>query len=306
MSVRTDQGVSVVIATRSRPQLLAKAVEACLSQEHAGPIEVVAVFDQSEPRSELCRDDADRQVRVTSNHRTPGLPGARNTGILAATHDLVAFCDDDDLWLPGKLGRQVAAIRESGTRAAVTGIQVRYGERLRLRPLAPAPLRLADLVRDRVTSAHPSTYLADRGFLIENDLLVDEKIPGGYAEDYDWLLRVAAHTDVAVVPEPMVEVLWHPGSFFTNRWTTIVEALDYLVDKHPYIRDDRAGLARIRGQQAFALAGLGRRRESWRKLTETARHNPRERRILATLPVLAGVVSGERVMRTANHFGRGI
>ncbi len=203
------------------------------------------------------------------NERTPGLPGARNTGILAAAHPLVAFCDDDDRWLPGKLRGQVAELDRQDANAAITGIRVL----LRRRGARPGARRdrltHADLIRNRLTEAHPSTFLARRDFVLEQAGLVDETIPGGYGEDYDWLLRVARHGDVAVVREPLVEILWHPGSFFTRRWDTIVDALDYLLAQHPEFADDRRGLARIEGQQAFALAALGRRREA---LAQAARH----------------------------------
>ena len=303
---RSHPSVTVVIATRHRPELLAKAVEAALNQEYDGDIEVLAVFDQAEPQDAMTTAEPGRVVRVLPNVRTPGLPGARNTGITAATGELVAFCDDDDQWLAGKLVRQVDAMHRLGCQAAVTGIQVRYGDELKVRSVTSERLTGADLVRDRVTAAHPSTYLADRRFVLEQAGLVDEDIPGGYGEDYDWLLRVAKHSDVAVVAEPLVEVLWHPGSFFTRRWDTIVDALQYLIDKHPEIREDRRGLARIQGQQAFALAALGRRREAWGKLRETAMNNPGEKRLLAALPVLLHIVSADRVLHAANRVGRGI
>lgn len=79
-------------------------------------------------------------------------------------------------------------------RAAVTGICVTYGDEERERLVGRERLRSADLVRDRVTAAHPSSYLADRQLLLDGSVLVDEEIPGGYGEDYDWLLRVAGLT----------------------------------------------------------------------------------------------------------------
>jgi len=298
--------VSVVIATRDRPELLRKAVRSAVEQDYPAPIEIIAVFDQAEPAHDLETSTPGRSVRVMPNTRTPGLPGARNTGITAAGSPLVAFCDDDDSWLPHKLSTQVAAMRRHNARAAVTGIAVLYGSERRERVVSRERLTFADLVRDRVTAAHPSSYLAERALVLDEAGLVDEDIPGGYGEDYDWLLRVARHTDVAVVSEPLVEVLWHPGSFFTRRWDTIVEALQYLLDKHPELARDPRGLARIEGQQAFALAALGRRSESWRKLRSTLRHHPLERRAIATLPVLCGLVRAETVLHTANRFGRGI
>jgi GT2 family glycosyltransferase len=301
----TDSGVSVVIATRSRPELLAKAVAAVLAQDYEGPVEVIAVFDQAEPLPGLERSGPHRSVRVVVNTRTPGLPGARNTGVALARHPLIAFCDDDDLWLPAKLRAQVAAMAAAGVQASVTGIRVHYGDKVRERRPARSLLRQVDLVRDRVTAAHPSSYLVTRD-VVDSAGPVDEAIPGGYGEDYDWLLRVARHTDIACVVEPMVEVLWHPGSFFTRRWDTIVDALSYLLAKHPEIQRDRRGAARIHGQQAFALAALGERGASWRRWSTTVRENPAERRAVATLVVLTGLLSADRVLHVANRFGRGI
>ncbi len=59
---------------------------------------------------------ADERVEAIANTREPGLAGARNSGILALDTDLVAFCDDDDQWLPGKLAAQVKASKGSRTR----------------------------------------------------------------------------------------------------------------------------------------------------------------------------------------------
>lgn len=305
MTHRPTPGVSVVIATRDRPELLAKAVSAALAQDYDGPIEVIAVFDRTEPVMELEHDGEHRSVRVTRNTRTPGLPGARNTGIALARYPLIGLCDDDDFWLPAKVRAQTAAMAAAGAQASVTGIRIHYGEKVRHRSCASPILRHADLVRDRVTAAHPSSYLVEKA-IADAAGPVDETIPGGYGEDYDWLLRIARHTDIACVTEPMVEVLWHPGSFFTRRWDTITDALSYVLDKHPEIAQDSRGAARIHGQQAFAFAAQRKRRQAWSHWRTTVRENPRERRALATLVVLTGLLSADRVLHIANRFGRGI
>jgi glycosyltransferase involved in cell wall biosynthesis len=303
--VNQAPGVSVVVATRNRPELLAKAVSAALAQDYDGPLEVIAVFDQAEPAGDLERTGSQRSVRVTRNARTPGLPGARNTGIALSRYPLIGLCDDDDFWLPAKLRAQTAAMQAHGARASVTSIRVHYGDRVRHRTCTTPVLRHSDLVRDRVAAAHPSSYLVEKA-VADAAGPVDEVLPGGYGEDYDWLLRIARHTDIACVAEPMVEVLWHPGSFFTRRWDTIADALGYLLDKHPEIAHDRQGAARIHGQQAFALAALDKRAQSWSRWRTTVRENPIERRAAATLLVLSGLVSADRVLHTANRFGRGI
>ena len=299
-------GVSVVIATRDRLDLLQCAIGAVVSQDYSGPIEVLVVFDRSTPVPTLERDDPHRRVRVLENTRSAGLPGARNSGILAAEHDLVAFCDDDDHWLANKLRRQVDALESRSAAAAVTGIQIRFEESVTPRPIDRDSISFDDLIRDRLTEAHPSTFLIRHEVFEDESELVDEEIPGGYGEDYDLLLRLARRAPIAVVPEPLVEVLWHQGSFFTRRFETIVTALDYLLDKHPEFADDRRGHARITGQQAFALAAIGRRSDSVSTALATLRRQPSEKRALLSLLVNMRVVGPETVLRLAHRTGRGI
>ncbi|MET0837169.1 MAG: glycosyltransferase family A protein, partial [Marmoricola sp.] len=101
--------VDVVVATRNRPDLLRTALDAIWDQTYEGEIVCTVVFDQCDPDESVARTSATRTIRTTTNSRSPGLAGGRNTGILAGSAPLVAFCDDDDEWLPTKVEKQVEA-----------------------------------------------------------------------------------------------------------------------------------------------------------------------------------------------------
>jgi glycosyltransferase involved in cell wall biosynthesis len=292
--------VSVVVATRDRPRLLARAIEAIRAQDYPGPVECVVVFDQTAPDPDLA------DVVVTTNGRTPGLAGARNTGALAATGELLAFCDDDDRWLPQKLSRQVERLLETGADVAVSGIHVEHGEHVITRVPRQEDLTLAELLRRRVMEAHPSTVVVRREAFFDRIGLVDEEIPGSYGEDYDWILRAAAAGPIAVVPEPLVTVLWGRTSHFNRDWRTIVDALRYLLDKHPGFADDPSGLARVHGQVAFAHAALGERRDARSWAASALKLSWRERRAYLALLVTARLLTADRVLRLAHATGRGI
>lgn len=299
--------VSVVLATRERPALVRRAVDAVLAQAHPGRVECLVVFDRCEPDRSLVCDDGDRAVSVYTNARTPGLAGARNTGLLAAAGDLVAFCDDDDEWLPGKLTRQVADLAACPQAVlAATGVVVasRGREIVRLHPARTITHR--ELVRSRVTAAHPSTFLAWRDRVLDEVGLVDEDVPGSYGEDYDWLLRAAAVGPLVMTPGALVRIHWDGTSFFNERWQTIDTALAYLLDKHAALRDDAAGSARILGQRAFARAALGDHAAARRLAASSLRRNWRERRAYVALVAASGLVDAGRVQRALNALGRGI
>jgi glycosyltransferase involved in cell wall biosynthesis len=299
--------VSVVVPTRDRPDLLRRAVTAILGQTYKGPVECLVVFDQSEPDLPWPDLPPGRTVVVCRNDRTPGLAGARNSGILAATGELVAFCDDDDEWLPEKLARQVARLLATpGSAVSTTGILVRYQDRTTTR-LAPTILvSHRQLLRSRLTELHPSTVLARRDRLLSQIGLVDEEIPGSYAEDYEWLLRASRHGPVLAVPEPLAVIHWHQSSFFADRWRTIIAALTYLVDKHRDLQQEPSGLARIYGQIAFAHAALGERKPARRWARRTLSLNRRERRAYLALAISLGLVSAKTVVRMAHGAGKGI
>ena len=296
--------VSAIVATRDRPALLERAVRSILNQSYAGDIECVVVFDQSSPAELPVDVPAGRHLRLVTNTRTPGLAGARNTGITDSDGALIAFCDDDDEWNADKLRMQAARLESSSVAFVGCGVRIHHSGRVMER-IPPDSVQLSQLVRERVTALHPSTFVVRRSAVCDIGL-VDEQIPGSYGEDYDWLLRAARLGPVASVEQSLVNVYWHEQSFFAERWQTIADALSYLLRKHPELNADPHGLARIQGQIAFAQAALARRSTAYQASWRALRNNPLERRAYLALAVASGIVSTKSIVRHANRRGRGI
>jgi glycosyltransferase involved in cell wall biosynthesis len=296
--------VDVVVATRNRPELLTRALAAIAAQDYPGTIRTWVVFDQCPIDETVLRDDVRRPVTALGNTRTPGLAGARNSGVLLGRAPLVGFCDDDDEWLPAKITAQVLQLRVSGAPTSVTGIVVVYGDSETPRIAGADELTLANLVRHRVMAAHPSTVVVRREALLGGIGLVDEEIPGSHGEDYDWIIRAARHGSFAVVEQALVRVQWGQ-SMFSQRWPTIVSATDYWLAKHPEFHTDRHALGRLQGQRAFALAAM-RSPLARSAILDTLRTRPRERRAWLAAAVSMRVVSAERLMDLAHRHGRGI
>lgn len=303
--------VDVVVATRERPELLRSCIRAIFDSDYAGAIRVIVVYDQSEPDEGLATEvelglREGRSIHVTSNSRTPGLAGARNTGLLTADAELVAFCDDDDTWLPAKLARQVAALDVSPTTELIScGIEVEYDDHLTQRILQQTEFTLTDLLRDRITELHPSTFVMRRKAVVDGFGLVEEQIPGSYAEDYEFLLRAARNQPVGNVPMVGVRVLWG-SSFFTARWTTIRQALTWLLEQYPEFASVPAGEARVLGQIAFATASEGNRKGGAELAWRAIRTRPLEPRSYLALGVASGLLKPDWVLRRLHAFGRGI
>lgn len=302
----TWPSVSVVIATRNRPEMLRSALGAIADQDYRGEIETIVVFDQCDPDPSLEHISSRYSIRTTQNRRTPGLAGARNTGVDHASGELLAFCDDDDKWLPNKLRVQVSSLlSRPAADVVVGGIIVSYRDTTVTRVPEGPSLDYRTLLRQRVTAAHPSTILVRRRAWTRIGP-VDEALPGSYGEDYEWLLRAARHHDIVAVAEPVALVRWGATSFFADRWETIVAAIDYLIEKHPDLMTERRGLARLYGRKAFAYAALGRRREARQWAQKSLRLSWRELRGYVAWGVSARLMTAPAVMRLAHSIGRGI
>jgi glycosyltransferase involved in cell wall biosynthesis len=194
--------VSVVIPTFDRRASVMRAVRSVLEQSHRR-IEVVVVDDGStDGTAEALGAVADDRLRVVSQPNG-GVARARNRGLEEARGDLIAFLDSDDLWLPGKLARQVAALHGLPRRfgICVTGAEDRRGdETVAVRP-APPPGDLAvPLLIENLLHAPMATALVRRE-VVDAVGGFDPGFPA--AEDWEWLQRVTRLFHVASVDAPL-------------------------------------------------------------------------------------------------------
>jgi hypothetical protein len=297
--------LSVVISTHDRPEQLREAIAAVRGQDHPGPIETLVVWDRAEPEPDLTVDDDHRPVRVLANDRTPGLPGSRNCGAAAALAPVLGFCDDDDLWLPAKARRQLDLLEATGADTCSSGLEVLIDGRVVPRPGVDGVLRYVDLLRSRRMEAYMGTAVVRAPAFWGSIGPLDEAIPGGYAEDYEWMLRATRHRPVPVDPEPLLQMRWIVRSHFRDRWPDWEAALGQVLADNPDFSHEARGRARVEGQIAVAIAAQGRRADALRQIRTTARWSWREPRILLALAVTAGVPA-ERISAALNRQGRGI
>lgn len=100
--------VSVIIPTHNRAEFLARAIDSVLSQSYA-TLELIVVDDGSTDETPaLLASYGENLTVLRQENRGPA--AARNAGIRAARHPLLAFLDSDDQFAPDKLAQQVAAM----------------------------------------------------------------------------------------------------------------------------------------------------------------------------------------------------
>jgi len=101
--------VSIILPAFNNEVYLVKAVESVLAQTYQD-FEVIIIDDKSTDDTLACARnlaERDKRIRVIANPENLGVVQSRNKGFSAATGDLIAFLDSDDLWLPEKLEKQI-------------------------------------------------------------------------------------------------------------------------------------------------------------------------------------------------------
>jgi glycosyltransferase involved in cell wall biosynthesis len=104
--------VTVVIPAYNAAETIGEALRSVLAQTYRR-FEALVIDDGSNDATpQIAGGSRDERVKVISVPNG-GVAKARNLGIQEARGEFVAFLDADDVWLPWKLDRQVAALRSN-------------------------------------------------------------------------------------------------------------------------------------------------------------------------------------------------
>lgn len=116
--------VSVVVTTHNRCNLMKRAVNSIQNQTYAN-LEIIIVDDNSSDDTEksvkalLSSDDRIRYIRIQKNESKGG-NYARNKGIENSRGEYIAFLDDDDVWYPNKIKKQLECLKGNSELGAVS------------------------------------------------------------------------------------------------------------------------------------------------------------------------------------------
>lgn len=112
MAAASSKLVSVIVPTYKRQDYLALTLESILAQTHEN-IEVLVVSDgDDDATASVVSDLNDSRLKYLfiEHSGRPAVP--RNEGLRQAKGELLAFCDDDDIWLSRKLEAQVTVLAD--------------------------------------------------------------------------------------------------------------------------------------------------------------------------------------------------
>jgi len=196
-------------------------------------MEVIVVDDASIDNTEqVIKALNDPRVHYIRHATKRGAPAARNTGIAAASGNLIAFQDSDDEWMPGKLAKQLQLFEAAGGYVDIvyTGF---WRQSLRIRTYIPerwVAHRDGNILQQLLGGNFVSTQtMMLRRECFEKSGLFDEQMPR--FQDWELALRLAKHYPFHLIDEPLVIVHETSGNISSDDaagW----RALELIVEKH--------------------------------------------------------------------------
>jgi len=299
--------VSVVLPTYNREALLRAAVESVRAQTYPAWEAIIVDDGSTDGTPAYLAALNDPRIRVLRQAHG-GKPGdLRNRGVASARGTYVAFLDSDDTWVPAKLARQIADLRQRDRRWG-------YARHVWI-----------DADGHEVPPPVNRTWKACDGWILRDVLAVDAWISmptvvverawfqalGGFDEtypvvsDYEAWVRLARAAAAAHIAEPLAAVRVHPESLSRHRAADmhvqlirIYETLaaDPALRAHHTLCRDRAATVRLAladlhrpaGRTGTALAAAGRALRTrpwwpraWMVLAKTLAYPLVPRRLLA-------------------------
>ena len=260
--------VSVIIPTVNKTPYLCEAVESVLKQT-CPAFEIIVIDDAAEVPVEKTLASYRSKVKIVRPEKPVGVSRARNIGIQESRGDLVAQIDDDDLWLPQYLERNVAVF-QSDSEIGMVGSYIAewdISKNEMVRPVWKGPRGYAT-VRDIFDYSWPRPS----GVMFRKDAFLSI---GGYDpsytgyEDADIYFRMAKRFRSYFIAEELVHYRIHPASASHKElmmaksgvqfWSRLLQSKPetipaYLIGRRlsrQYYRAARAAVATDQWKEAF-------------------------------------------------------
>jgi hypothetical protein len=223
--------ISVVIPTRNRSALLSMTIRSVLRQQNVD-LDIVVVDEAStDDTVAVVNAFGDARIRIVRHDTPRGVATARNAGAAAARGEWLGFLDDDDLWAPDKLVRQLKAAVEAdrdwvytGSVNIINAYRIAYGQ-----PPLPPERVMAEIRRYDAVPGGGSNVIVRRTTWLRAGPF-DARLRN--TEDWEMWIRLAALGPPAWVCSPLVARRLHPSNSSLDvaevvRGTKLIEALHH-------------------------------------------------------------------------------
>jgi glycosyltransferase involved in cell wall biosynthesis len=250
--------VSVIIPAFNASKTILRAIDSVRDQ-HIKSLEIIVIDDGSvdgTPEVVLQNIHADENIKLVKMQQNSGVSAARNAGINRASGKFLAFLDADDIWLSGKIQKQINVMELDPAITLVScnsrlvseeGIQLKVGHINR--PPAEGINAWKTLL---IYNFLPTPTILTYRSLVKEIGGFDESL--AIAEDLDLWIKLAVRGKVAIVNEVLTHYYDSAGSLMKRYSGETKSILVPMLNKHIAAHRNRLTNLEHReilGRQAF-------------------------------------------------------
>ena len=244
--------ISCIITTYQRPiHILKRAIDSVVNQTYKD-IELIVVNDA--PAEKKLAEEIGRLImqypirkQYIIHDVNKGACAARNTGIVHASGEYIAFLDDDDEWLPEKLARQYNLLQQESL-AIVSCAYNQIGADGKLKVIEIQYPK--DNISDFEKLLTYGNFLGSTSFpLIRTDVFLrvgNFDIELKSSQDYEMWIRIAEHFPVGFIDDALVNY-YISDVCITKSMKNREQGFWYIIDKYKefYCRNRKAYNCRL-------------------------------------------------------------
>lgn len=245
VEAKEEPKISVIMNCLNGARYLSEAIDSVYAQSYDN-WEVIFWDNASTDNSAEIAKSYDGRVRYFRSDKTYLLGRARNLAFGQVEGQFIALLDCDDIWLPGKLEKQMGLFKKNQKLGMTYSNSIFFdagGDKHNMFQIAK-PRRgcvFGDLLASNFISSE--TMIFRKSALDSLDYLFNEEFT--MVMDYELTLRIAYLYEMDYIDEPLSKWRMHPGSESNKRRFLIphemLRMLEIMVQRKPEISEDFCG-----------------------------------------------------------------
>ncbi len=207
--------VSIIMPAWNAASTIAESIES-VQQQSCGNWELLIVDDASSdatPEIAASAAQRDARIRLLAQPTNAGPGRARNLALREATGRFVAFLDADDLWLTGKLERQIQEMQRRGAGILASGYRrMSANGHLMGRTISPP---------QRITMRHVrfSNPIGTLTAVVDLDRTGPFRMPNCYYDDFAlWVMLLQRGIQAVGIPDDLARYRLNPNGLSANKF----------------------------------------------------------------------------------------
>lgn len=199
--------ISIIVITFNRAEYLKTTLQSICSQT-VRDIEVIVVDDGStDSTRKVVESIGEERLRYFNFGKIGNLSMLRNLGIRNSSGNLIAFCDDDDIWRPDRLELQLELMERFSlvcSNASVIDSNGYYVADRYFHTLKNDFIFNLEFLLSYGNCILTSTVLVKRSLFEDENKYFDEVVQTNYCEDYELFIRQIEGKEFFFVDKPLV------------------------------------------------------------------------------------------------------